>query len=88
MRPVTMARNSGNYYIYCGLGDDLLDFYCPISLFLAILVEFCASVAYTVLSRIAWITDYPDHLFLLEFARSQLATTLVLIIIFGPKVIQ
>ena len=43
-------------------------------------------MAYTVLSRIAWITEYPDHLFLLEFARSQSATTLVLIIIFGPKV--
>lgn len=56
------------------------------SLFLAIFVEFCASTAYAVVSRIPWITQYPDHLFLLEFARSQLATTLVLIIIFGPKV--
>jgi hypothetical protein len=65
---------------------DWMSILYSISLFLAILVEFCASVAYTVLSRIAWITDYPDHLFLLEFARSQLATTLVLIIIFAPKV--
>ncbi|XP_032778292.2 probable G-protein coupled receptor 158 [Daphnia magna] len=68
------ARNAASHH-----GEKLC-------LFLAILVEFCASVAYTVLSRIAWITDYPDHLFLLEFARSQLATTLVLIIIFGPKI--
>ena len=43
-------------------------------------------MAYTVLSHITWITHHPDHLFLLEFARSQLATTLVLVIIFGPKV--
>lgn len=58
------------------------------SLFLAIFVEFCASTTYTVLSRMPWITHYPDYLFLLEFARSQLATTLVLVIIFGPKVIH
>lgn len=58
----------------------------PFSLFLAIFVEFCASLAYAVLSRIPWITQHPDHIFLLEFVRSQLATSLVLIVIFGPKV--
>ncbi|XP_057370985.1 uncharacterized protein LOC130691957 [Daphnia carinata] len=68
------ARNAASHH-----GEKLC-------LFLAIFVEFCASVAFTVLSRIAWITEYPDHLFLLEFARSQLATTLVLVIIFGPKI--
>jgi len=57
-----------------------------VCLFLAIFFELAASVAYNITSRIEWIIKHPDHLFLLEFARSQLATTLVLLIIFGPKV--
>jgi len=56
-----------------------------VCLFLAIFFELAASVAYHITSRIKWIVQHPDHLFLLEFARSQLATTLVLVIIFGPK---
>ncbi len=57
------------------------------SLFLGVLFEFVASVVYTILLNCAtWIEQHPDYLFLLEFARSQLATTVVLVLVFGPKV--
>jgi hypothetical protein len=68
------ARNAASHH-----GEKL-------SLFLAILCEFLVSIGYSILSRVSWIVQHADYLFLLEFARSQLATTLVLVIIFGPKV--
>uniref|UniRef100_T1IIA3 G-protein coupled receptors family 3 profile domain-containing protein n=1 Tax=Strigamia maritima TaxID=126957 RepID=T1IIA3_STRMM len=52
---------------------------------LAIFIELLVSVALHVLRHVLWLDVNPDYIFLMYFIRCQITVTVILILVFGPK---